>query len=149
MTTTPTDPKDRDEYNDSAEAIDRLLKGQHDLKRRPDNDKPPATTAASEALQRQALEADSKRMLVIEELAIVMQDALKRLPDTIEEKVKGQLSPQSDRLVPAIIDDIKSTLRDALPRFNDGRLRYLIHVYGSLTLLILIGGILFLIFIHR
>ena len=75
MTTTPTDPKDRDEYNDSAEAIDRLLKGQHDLKRRPDNDKPPATTAASEALQRQALEADSKRMLVIEELAIVRRFA--------------------------------------------------------------------------
>ena len=155
-----------DEPDDSAESIARLLKGggapkhvpddvadllkrQAALKSRMDKTTPPsAATAESEALQRQALDAESKRMVVLEELAAALKDALTKLPAAIRKEVEDRLTVHTEKHENAVAAEGQS-IRGAMPAFNEAGIRFLIHVYGWLTLLLVMGGFLFLVFTRR
>ena len=138
-----------DEPDDSAEAIARLLSRQAALKHRLDKTTPPpAALAASEALQRQSLDAESKRMLVNEELATALRNALDKQPEEIEKRIQDRLTVIADRF-DSTVAHAERSIRNAMPRFNEAGLRYLIHTYGWLTLLLVMSGFLFLVFTRR
>lgn len=147
--TAPTAPDDpNDEYDDSADAISKLLKRHGQLDERMKGTTPPGEISASEALQRQALDAHSKSMLVVEELATALREALRKLPDVIEAKVKDCQTVQSDRL-DSTVAHAEQSIRDSMPVFNESGLRFLIHVYGLTTVALVMIGFLFLLSTHR
>ena len=138
-----------DEPDDSAEAIARLLNRQAALKHRVEKSMPPPpATTQSETLQRQVLDAESKKMLVNEELATALREALDKQPDEIETRINDRLTVIADRFDSTVAHAEKS-ICNAMPRCNEAGLRYLIHSYGLLVLLVLMGGFLFLVFTHR
>jgi len=138
-----------DEPDDSAEAIARLLNRQAALKHRVEKSMPPLpATTESETLQRQILDAESKKMLVNEELAAALRDALDKQPEETETRINDRLTVIADRF-DSTVAHAEQSIRDAMPRCNEAGVRYLIHIYGLLLLLVVMGGFIFLVFTHR
>lgn len=144
----PNEDNDPGERDDSAESIQRLLNRQQDANRRLEKAMPPPSPAMApgDALQRQILDAESKRMLVDEELAAATRDTLRKLPDVLDAKAADRQAVFSDRL-DATIAHAERSIREATPKVDEAGIRFLIHLYGSLTLALVLAGFLFLIFI--
>jgi len=126
--------------NEDPIPIDPLLKRQRDLEQRLKKTTLP-DAPDSVAVQRQFLDALSAGLLQQEERSTKLQDALTQLPSKVESTVDERMEIHLGK-INALLETKAEAIQDSIPKYDEVRIRQLVHAYGILILAALLMGTL-------